>query len=103
MHVFVAAARAVDIPARYVGGYFLRTDGPEQEAGHAWAEAYVGGVGWIGFDPANAVCADRRHIRVAVGRDYLEAAPIRGARFGGGGETLAVQVTVSRGREIRDQ
>lgn len=101
--VFIAAARAAGIPARYVGGYFLRTDQTEQEAGHAWAEAHVPDLGWIGFDPANCVCADRRHIRIAIGRDYLEASPIRGARIGGGQETLDVHLSLQEGRALREQ
>jgi transglutaminase-like putative cysteine protease len=99
-HVFIAAARSLGIPARYVGGYFLRTDTHEQDAGHAWAEAHVAGLGWIGFDAANGVCTDERHIRVACGLDYLDAAPTRGARIGGAGESLAVSVQVSPGRSL---
>jgi transglutaminase-like putative cysteine protease len=91
-HVFVAAARSCGIPARYVSGYFLRSDSAEQDAGHAWAEAFVPGIGWIGFDPAHALCADHRFIRVAIGRDYLEAAPIRGSRLGGVGELMDVSI-----------
>lgn len=102
-HVFVASARSLGIPARYVGGYYLRTDGVEQDAGHAWAEAHLPGLGWVGFDPAHGLSTDKRYIRVAVGRDYLEAAPIRGARLGGFGERLNVQVSLEEGREIRDQ
>lgn len=94
-HVFVAAARALRIPARYVSGYFLRTDIVHQEAGHAWAEAYVPQLGWIGFDPAHGVCVDHRYIRVAIGRDYLEASPIRGSRIGGAGEALEVLIHLS--------
>jgi transglutaminase-like putative cysteine protease len=101
--VFVAAARYAGTPARYVSGYFLRSDSNQQDAGHAWAEAHVPGVGWVGFDPANGVCTDQRYIRIAVGRDYLEAAPIRGARLGGAGETLAVEVHVSEGRALSEQ
>lgn len=101
--VFLAAARSQGIPARYVSGYFLRSDTGEQEAGHAWAEAHLNGIGWIGFDPANGVCSDERYIRVATGRDYLEAAPIRGARLGGAGESLKVQVSVYEGRALREQ
>ena len=102
-HIFVAAARSLGVPARYVGGYYLRTDDIHQDAGHAWAEAYVSGLGWVGFDPAHGLSTDRRYIRVAIGRDYLEAAPIRGARLGGSGETLGVNVTLSEGREISEQ
>jgi len=96
-HVFIAAARYLDIPARYVGGYFHRADGiVQQDAGHAWAEAYVPAVGWIAFDPANGVCATDAHVRVAVGLDYLGAAPVRGARRGGGTESMAVKVLVDQ-------
>lgn len=91
-HVFVAAARSFGVPARYVSGYFMRSDSEKQEAGHAWAEAYLPALGWIGFDPAHGLCPDERFIRVAVGRDYLEAAPIRGARLGGEGEAMEVAI-----------
>jgi transglutaminase-like putative cysteine protease len=101
--IFLAAARSQGIPARYISGYFLRSDTHEQEAGHAWAEAHLPGIGWIGFDPANGVCSDERYIRVATGRDYLEAAPIRGARLGGHGESLSVQVSLHEGRALKDQ
>lgn len=101
--VFIAAARRQGVPARYVSGYFLRSDRAEQEAGHAWAEAHVAGLGWIGFDPAHGLCADERYIRIAVGRDSLEAAPIRGARIGGAGERLAVHVHLAQAKGIADQ
>lgn len=102
-HVFVSAARARGIPARYVSGYFLRTDTEEQEAGHAWAEAHLPALGWIGFDPAHGVCIDDRFIRLAIGRDYLEAAPVRGSRTGGAGEALNVSVSLKRGRTLAEQ
>jgi transglutaminase-like putative cysteine protease len=96
-HIFIAAARSLGIPARYVGGYFRRNDGViEQDAGHAWAEAYVPGLGWVAFDATNGICATDAHVRVAVGLDYLGAAPVRGTRYGGGGETLAVNVHVDQ-------
>ncbi len=96
-HVFCAAARHVDIPARYVTGYLYRAEHTEQAAGHAWAEAFVRDLGWIGFDPANDVCPTDTHVRLAVGLDYLGAAPARGARYGGSDETLAVRVHVTQG------
>lgn len=99
-HVFIAACRTIGIPARYIGGYYLRTDTHEQEAGHAWAEAHVDGVGWIGFDPAHGVSVTDRYVRVACGLDYLDAAPIRGARIGGAGESLGVEVHVRPGPAI---
>jgi transglutaminase-like putative cysteine protease len=99
-HIFIAAARALGIPARYVGGHFHRADGvTSQEAGHAWAEAHVENLGWVGFDPTNGISTTESHVRVAVGLDYLGAAPVRGARFGGSGETLTVAVRVDQARQ----
>jgi len=96
-HIFISAARSVGIPARYIGGYFHRVDGiVEQEAGHAWAEAFVPDLGWVAFDPANGISATDAHVRVAVGLDYLGVTPIRGTRDGGGEETLAVRVRVDQ-------
>ncbi len=94
-HVFISAARCLGIPARYAGGYFHRDDGMiHQKAGHAWAEAFVPQLGWVGFDPAHGVCPTDAHVRVAIGLDYLGAAPVRGSRTSGGSETLAVAVRV---------
>lgn len=96
-HIFLSAARARGIPSRYVGGYLRRSDGVvTQEAGHAWVESFVADLGWIAFDPAHLVCATDAHVRVAVGLDYLGAAPVRGTRFGGEGERLAVTVRVDQ-------
>jgi transglutaminase-like putative cysteine protease len=96
-HIFVAAARSLGIPARYIGGYFHRSDGVvDQEAGHAWAEAFVPELGWVGFDPTNGISTTDAHVRVAMGLDYLGAAPVRGARSGGGTETLSVAVRVEQ-------
>ncbi len=99
-HVYIAAARQLGIPARYVGGHFYRVDGvTAQEAGHAWVEAYVEHLGWVGFDPTNGIGITEAHVRVAVGLDYLGAAPVRGTRYGGGGETLKVAVHVDQARQ----
>ena len=96
-HIFISAARSLGIPARYVGGYFHRVDGVlDQEAGHAWAEAHVPDLGWVAFDAANGICATDAHVRVAVGLDYLGVTPIRGSRYGGGTEILAVRVRVDQ-------
>lgn len=96
-HIFIAAARHLEIPARYVSGYFHRSDGmTQQEAGHAWAEAFVPGLGWVAFDATNGIAATDAHLRVAIGLDYLGAAPVRGARHGGTGETLAVHINVDQ-------
>jgi len=93
-HVFIAAVRHLAVPARYVSGYMLSVDNSEQPAGHAWAEVLVDDLGWVGFDPANGICPTAAYVRVAVGLDYLEAAPVRGAHYGGGGEELAVKVAI---------
>jgi len=96
-HIFIACARSGGVPARFVSGHFLRSDGTvHQDAGHAWAEAYVEGLGWVGFDPANCICTTDAHVRVAIGLDYLGAAPVRGTRYGGGAETLTVAVKVEQ-------
>jgi transglutaminase-like putative cysteine protease len=95
-HVFVAAARRLGMPARYVGGYLYRPDLPEgQDAGHAWAEALVPDLGWVAFDPANGISATDAYVRVAVGLDYLGAAPVRGTQYGGTGEHLGVHILIA--------
>ena len=93
-HVFVTAARLLGLPARYVSGYLFVEDGQE-DASHAWAEVAVEGLGWVGFDVANQISPDERYVRLAVGLDYREAAPISGVRRGAGGETLEVDVSVT--------
>jgi transglutaminase-like putative cysteine protease len=96
-HIFIACARSGGVPARFVSGHFLRSDGTvQQQAGHAWAEAFVPNLGWVGFDAANAICTTDAHARVAIGLDYLGAAPVRGTRYGGGNETLNVAVKVDQ-------
>jgi transglutaminase-like putative cysteine protease len=99
-HIFVATARTLGVPARYIGGHFHRADGvTAQDAGHAWVEAYVENLGWVGFDPTNGICTTEAHVRVAIGLDYLGAAPVRGTRFGGGGETLTVAIRIDQARQ----
>jgi transglutaminase-like putative cysteine protease len=99
-HIFIAAARRLGVPARYVSGHFYRTDGvTAQEAGHAWAEAHIANLGWVGFDATNGICTTDAHVRVAIGLDYLGAAPVRGTRRGGDGETLKVAVHVDQARQ----
>ena len=96
-HIFIACARSVGVPSRFISGHFLRSDGMvNQQAGHAWAEAFVPDLGWVAFDPANAICATDAHARVAMGLDYLGAAPVRGTRYGGGAEVLTVAVKVDQ-------
>ena len=81
-HIFSAVARHLGMPCRHVTGYLLREPGTGEEkahsASHAWAEAYVQGIGWIGFDPVEELCPNGRHVRVATGLDALGAAFFRG-------------------------
>jgi transglutaminase-like putative cysteine protease len=93
-HIFIGAARASGIPARYVSGYLMMDDRIEQEATHAWAEAHVDGLGWVGFDVSNGISPDPRYVRVATGSDYRDAAPITGISVGSADEVLTVGVAV---------
>lgn len=95
-HVFIAAARLLGYPARYAGGYLMMNDRVEQEAGHAWAEAHIDGLGWVGFDVSNAISPDERYVRVATGLDYAETAPVSGMRFGEAAESMNVLIQVQQ-------
>jgi transglutaminase-like putative cysteine protease len=119
-HIFIAVARALGVPARFVAGYISRSDGAAATSapaadrvaigmaylsgdsptgdsfGDSWAEVHVPDLGWIGFDPANGVCATDQYVRVAIGLDYLGAAPVRGAHYGGVREDVAVKLRVSQ-------
>ncbi|MGD9830411.1 MAG: transglutaminase N-terminal domain-containing protein [Hyphomicrobiaceae bacterium] len=95
-HIFISAARAAGIPARYVTGYLLTGDGSAEPAHHAWAEAWVEGLGWLGFDVANVICPTDHYVRLAAALDARYAAPIRGSRRGGAGESLEVAVKVAQ-------
>jgi transglutaminase-like putative cysteine protease len=96
-HINIAASRRMANPARYVSGHLVRADEDiDQEAAHAWAEAFVPDLGWVAFDPTNDLCATDAYVRVAVGLDYLGAAPVRGSRYGGGEERLDVKLRVTQ-------
>ena len=98
-HIFVTAARLLDRPARYVSGYLRMDDRDRQEATHAWAEAHIDGLGWVGFDVSNGISPDKRYVRVATGLDYSDAAPISGIRNGSGAERMSVEVNVSQAQQ----
>jgi transglutaminase-like putative cysteine protease len=103
-HIFIASARSLGIPARYVSGYFHRADGlNDQQAGHAWAEAHVEGLGWVAFDATNGMCTTDAYLRIAVGLDYLGAAPVRGSRIGGSGEGLDVRIRIEQPMRQRQE
>lgn len=96
-HVMIGLCRSQNIPARYVSGYIY--NGPNAhlrgaQASHAWCEVWLPGRGWFGLDPTNNTLADERYIKIATGRDYEDAAPIRGSFNGPPGATSALQVTV---------
>jgi transglutaminase-like putative cysteine protease len=98
-HVMLGLCRSVDIPARYASGYLY--NGPRDslvgaQASHAWAEVYLPGAGWIGFDPTNNTLADERYVKIAVGRDYDDVAPVRGNYHGTGHCRMEIQVEVEK-------
>lgn len=95
-HVFLAASRKLGLAGRYVSGYLMMPDQVDQEATHAWVEVWIEGLGWVGFDVANGMSPDDRYVRLAVGLDYSEAAPISGLRYGEAGEQLDVSVQVQQ-------
>lgn len=93
--VLIACAHLADLPARYVAGYLNATDdGSPHEASHAWAELFIDGLGWVGFDAANKCCPNDHYIRLGSGLDAQDAAPIRGLVLGGATEALDVTVLV---------
>ena len=94
-HIFIAAARHLGLPARYVSGYMLDESGMDA-ASHAWAEAHIQGLGWVGFDPANEICPDERYVRLASGLDYADTAPVSGMRIGNAPEMISVSVSVEQ-------
>ena len=95
-HIFIAVARALGFPARYVSGYLLIDGASEQVATHAWAEAHVSGLGWVAFDVSNGIAPDGRYVRLATGRDYRDAMPVSGIRLGQAKEQLEVRITVEQ-------
>lgn len=95
-HIFISVVRHLGFPARYISGYLMMDDRIEQEATHAWAEAYLPDIGWVGFDVSNGISPDERYVRVATGLDYKDAAPISGLRLGSGGESLDVTLQVQQ-------
>jgi len=98
-HVMIALCRSLSIPTAYVSGYLY--NGPSEtlrgaQASHAWCEVFVPERGWLGLDPTNDQLADERYVKLAVGRDYADAAPVRGHYRGAGQRSLAVEVLVER-------
>ncbi|WP_299964400.1 transglutaminase family protein [uncultured Roseobacter sp.] len=94
--MFVAAARVAGLPARYVSGYLMMDDRVDQDASHAWAEAHLDDLGWVGFDVSNGISPDARYVRLAHGLDYRQAAPISGLRQGSSDETMIVSLQIQQ-------
>jgi transglutaminase-like putative cysteine protease/predicted glutamine amidotransferase len=100
-NLFICLARLIDVPARYVCGYLYTgptaANAHTANASHAWVQVYLPEVGWKGFDPTNGVITGTNHVRVAVGRNYIDATPTSGTLFvGGGAGTLAVEVSLTQ-------
>ncbi|MCD8482083.1 MAG: transglutaminase family protein [Verrucomicrobia bacterium] len=100
-HFMIAAIRSCGLPASYVSGYILTTPPPGQprligaDASHAWVSIFVPGLGWVDLDPTNNKLVNDEHITIARGRDYSDVSLVRGAVFGGGEQTLDIEVTVT--------
>ena len=94
-NIFIACCRLHRLPARYVSGFLLLENKQIQEAMHAWVEVFVEDLGWVGFDAANLISPDDRYIRVAIGRDFSDAAPIKGVTLGVQHECLSVSIMIS--------
>lgn len=95
-HIFLSVAREAGFPARYVSGYLLIDGTTDQVASHAWVEAHVDALGWVGFDVSNAISPDERYVKLATGLDYRDATPISGIRLGAANERLEVHITVEQ-------
>ncbi|MEM6912790.1 MAG: transglutaminase family protein [Pseudomonadota bacterium] len=101
-HVFITAARHLEIPARYVAGYYFADPAQQDDAGyetHAWGEGYVPGLGWVGFDVANRTCSTQQHVRVSVDLDAQNASLITGAVMGQPTESMTVAVAMSQAQQ----
>ncbi len=98
-HIMLALVRPLGIPSRYVSGYLFHGednhDRSDAGASHAWIEAWLPGLGWVGFDPTNNLIAVERHVKAAIGRDYADVPPTRGVFKGRATSELSVAVQVA--------
>lgn len=95
-HIFLSAARHLGFPSRYVSGYLMMNDRIDQDASHAWAEVYLDGLGWVGFDISNGISPDERYVKIAHGLDYTDCSPTRGILIGAVREQLEVSIQVQQ-------
>ena len=98
-HIMISIVRNLRIPCRYVSGYLHRDSGhadrSDEGATHAWVEALLPRIGWVGFDPTNNLIVGGRHIRTAIGRDYSDVSPTVGTMKGSAETELQVRVRVT--------
>jgi transglutaminase-like putative cysteine protease len=106
-HIMLTLVRQIGIPARYISGYLFhqreKKDRSDEDASHAWLEAWLPELGWIGFDPTNNLLVNDRHIRVSVASDYAEASPSKGVFKGNAKTELEVRVQVSQLEEMPEE
>ncbi|MDT0687773.1 transglutaminase-like domain-containing protein [Autumnicola psychrophila] len=103
-HLFCALGRRNKIPTRYVSGYLHQGQGYEGDSQmHAWAESYIPGSGWMGFDPTNNLIAVENHIKVAHGKDYSDCPPIKGLVYTTGANETSYTVEVFSQQEQQQQ
>jgi transglutaminase-like putative cysteine protease len=98
-HLTIGLLRLAGVPARYVSGYLapLEQSGIGEQASHAWLEAWLPGPGWTGFDPTHRCRTDERHLGMAIGRDYADVPPIRGAYSSQGEKSwMKVDLNIAR-------
>lgn len=103
-HIMITLVRKLQIPCRYVSGYLYHSgesaEHPADGATHAWVEALLPGLGWVGFDPTTNLLAGAQHIRTAVGRDYADVPPTMGTMKGKAGTELQVRVRVTPSQAV---
>lgn len=104
-HIMLTLVRKMGIPARYVSGYLYheKLDRSDEDASHAWLEAWLPELGWIGFDPTNNLLVNDRHIRVSIANDYAGASPSRGVFKGKATTELDVRVQVSHLEQLPEE
>ncbi len=107
-HIALSILRTARIPCRYVCG-FIETNAPANGARlvgslakHAWIEVLLPGLVWMGIDPTNNQLTGHRHVAMTYGRDFSEAAPIRGTFKGSGGQNMKVKVRMRRVKTVRE-
>jgi transglutaminase-like putative cysteine protease len=94
-HIFIACARFLNLPARFVRGYRAADEAGGEPGAHAWAEAYAPQLGWVAFDPTVCLCADDRYVRVVVGFDGQDGAFVRGSH-GSGEDAVETAIKVEQ-------